>query len=229
MKVAIIYFSLVLALAGCTNNSSTEENRMLYQKMDSSKTSVVSRQSSVVDSAKITTDSPSLNLRQTKPKYITPSPPQTMPVQNPKTKLTGATALNDTVYYYYTGLPKRISVKVTPWNAGRRQLLFYNPFGEITYTCKDVRMSYSTITRLKKFHSNGAAAKIEIGDNPGAIMYWHETTITFDINNNPQWKTISRKPVESLEDAMNNNYYWNEKTRQWIKQEIIEEQAVPLR
>jgi len=129
--------------------------------------------------------------------------------------------------FYYKGLPQRISVEISAWDSGRRTIRFYNPFGEITYKIEDVKMSYSSITELKRMHDNGACALIETGMNPGASMYWYETKITFDENNNPLWKEEIEKPEMSIEQNLNSKSWWNAKTKSWIKQEIIKEQPVP--
>ncbi|MBV6453922.1 MAG: hypothetical protein FNNCIFGK_01159 [Bacteroidia bacterium] len=129
--------------------------------------------------------------------------------------------------FYYKGLPQRISVEISAWDSGRRTIRFYNPFGEITYKIEDVKMSYSSITELKRMHDNGACALIETGMNPGASMYWYETKITFDENNNPLWKEEIEKPEMSIEQNLNNKSWWNAKTKSWIKQEINKEQPVP--
>ena len=129
--------------------------------------------------------------------------------------------------FYYKGLPQRISVEISAWDSGRRTIRFYNPFGEITYKIEDVKMSYSSITELKRMHDNGACALIETGMNPGASMYWYETKITFDENNNPLCKEEIEKPEMSIEQNLNNKSWWNAKTKSWIKQEINKEQPVP--
>jgi len=58
-------------------------------------------------------------------------------------------------------------------------------------------------------------------------MYWYETKITFDENNNPLWKEEIEKPEMSIEQNLNNKSWWNAKTKSWIKQEINKEQPVP--
>ncbi len=129
--------------------------------------------------------------------------------------------------FYYKGQPQRISVEISAWNNDRRTIKFYNPFGEITYKIEDVKLSYSSITELKRMHDNGACALIETSMNPGASMYWYETKITFDENNNPLWKEEIEKPEMTIEQNLNNKSWWNAKAKSWIKQEIIKEQPVP--
>lgn len=124
----------------------------------------------------------------------------------------------DTAFNYYVN--KRISVKTTPWLNGERWVLLYNLQGEETYRHKDVHKSYSVIAHLN-FHPNGAVAQMKISENPGASMYWYETTITFSTTNDPQQKTSERNPYEEL--TINKPWeYWDKKTKQWKKQEAME-------
>ena len=124
----------------------------------------------------------------------------------------------DTAFNYYVN--KRISVKTTPWLNGERWVLLYNLQGEETYRHKDVHKSYSVIAHLN-FHPNGAVAQMKISENPGASMYWYETTITFSTTNDPELKTSERKPYEEL--TINKPWeYWDKKTKQWKKQEAME-------
>jgi hypothetical protein len=117
----------------------------------------------------------------------------------------------DTAFSYYVN--KCISVKTTPWLNGERRVLLYNLQGEETYRHKDVHKSYSFIAHLT-FHSNGAVAQMKISENPGASMYWYETTITFSTTNDPELKTSERKPYEEL--TTNKPWeYWDKKTKQW--------------
>jgi hypothetical protein len=156
---------------------------------------------------------------------VQPLPPPVTPVHlKPPPNPRDIKGENETAIYYYKGTSKRVSVEITPWVNGRRKIKFYDPFGKITYACDDVRLSFSSVTELKKFHDNGAASQIEIHDNPGASMYWYTMTISFGINNEPQWKTVNKHPQESLEGSMNNKYWWNDKTGQWVKQEVVQEQ-----
>ncbi len=131
--------------------------------------------------------------------------------------------------YYYTGQPKRLSVEITPWNDGSRQVKFYNPSGQCVYTIDDKKMSYSSVTHITSFHPNGAANSVQTNMNPGASRYWYETTTTFDIDNTPLWQIRQQLPVESVSQTLNNKYFWNKQTQSWVKQEIIQEQSVPLR
>ncbi|MFM9984362.1 MAG: hypothetical protein ACKVOK_03970 [Flavobacteriales bacterium] len=119
--------------------------------------------------------------------------------------------------FYYTS-SKKLSLLITPWKEDKRELIFYDPFGNIQYTQEDVRHSYSNISEVKSFHPNGAVAKISVHNNPGASMYWSESEITFGINNDPEWMVVMTYPVHNLEQNLNNHYYWDKKTGNWVKQ-----------
>ncbi|MEP7171708.1 MAG: hypothetical protein ABI855_20210, partial [Bacteroidota bacterium] len=212
-----------------------QDTARLNQKMDSLSCQVSQLQKQVIDKNKLdgdAIDSAAITKQQTTlstTKTIQPTTHSPLPATVQKQKINSADNKNESasVFYYYKDSPKRISVEITPWINGRRKVIFYDPFGKETYRCENVRMSYTITTALKKFHDNGAVAQIEIHNNPGASMYWYETEITFDINNEPQWKTEIQKPEMNLEQSMNNKSYWNANTKQWVKQEIIHEQPVP--
>lgn len=138
-----------------------------------------------------------------------------LPIEPKITKLPDS----DTTFHYYVN--KKISVKITPWLNGERWVLLYNLLGEETYRHEDIRKSYTVFAHLK-FHPNGAVSKMEINDNPGASMYWHETTITFSTTNDPEQKTSERKPYEAGPNVNKPWEYWDKKTKQWRKQEVQE-------
>lgn len=126
---------------------------------------------------------------------------------------------SDTTFYYYVN--KKVSVKVTPWVESERWVLLYDLYGHETYRHQDVRKSYTVFAHLS-FHSNGAVSKMEISNNPGASMYWSETTITFSTVNEPEQKTTERKPYPEGPTFEKPWEYWDKKTRQWRKQEVQE-------
>ncbi|HOZ83383.1 MAG TPA: hypothetical protein PKU82_10700, partial [Bacteroidia bacterium] len=146
----------------------------------------------------------------------------------PSTKLSDKNVkTEESVFHYYQSTPKRVSVEITPWHDGKRELNFFDQFGNKTYSINDIRRSYSSTTELKEFHKNGACSLVKTSVNPDASMYWYETEIIFDENNNPQWKTELQFPQESTEQNLNNKWWWNTRTNSWVKQEIIREQPVP--
>jgi hypothetical protein len=87
-------------------------------------------------------------------------------------------------------------------------------------------MSFQVISEVKSRHPNGAIASIEISENPGASMYFYTTTITFNTTNVPEWKTTETYPP-TLENSMNNSWYWMAKDHQWKKQETSIETLTP--
>lgn len=125
---------------------------------------------------------------------------------------------SDTTYHYYVN--KRVSVKITPWVDSERWVLLYDLKGVETYRQQEVHKSYTERAELK-FHPNGAVSTMEIHTNPGASMYWYETTITFGTTNDPIQKLSERKPIDRLE--MNQPWeYWDSKKKEWRKQEVQE-------
>lgn len=126
---------------------------------------------------------------------------------------------SDTTFYYYVN--KKVSAKVTPWAEGERWVLLYDLYGKETYRHQDVRKSYTVFANLH-FHTNGAVSKMVITNNPGASMYWSETTITFSTINEPEQKTKERKPYPESPTIEQPWEYWDKKTGQWRKQEVQE-------
>lgn len=117
--------------------------------------------------------------------------------------------------FYYKN-SKRISVIITPWLDGKRTVTLFDTLGNETYRFNDAHLSYSNTTEIKEFHENGAVSKIKNHLNPGASMYWYDTDIYFDINNEPISKMELRQPA-SLDDYMNGKSLWNRKTKSWEK------------
>lgn len=132
--------------------------------------------------------------------------------------------LQDTTYHYYSN--RRLSVKTSPWKDGRRNIWLYNLKGEITYTIEDVNLSFSSLSEIH-FRADGSVEKIHIKSNPGASMYWYETLITFSIHNEPEWKRAEKFPQQSLDDFFDRDYYWDTKTKQWKKQQVMEAHPLP--
>ena len=236
----VALFSLILIFVlSCNHPSNTNET--LNKKMDSLSNQIEALQNAI--NAKSSKDTSQIVLQKNLPtqkeviQTPTPNPevknhnpvPEvktTKPVETPTPKPGNET--NDvSEFYYYNGNTKTKSVEITAWKDSRRKVIFYNLKGEVTYTCEDVKMSYSISTTLKKFHSNGAVSNIEVHTNPGASMYWYVSSISFDENNVPLWKTDTQYPIESIAEAGGDKFYWDAKTNAWIKQQTVEEQNYP--
>jgi len=218
---------LALLLSGCINNR--ESNERLEQKIDSLQSSIQALQQQLAKPH--SADSAKSRLPQSEPpgtKTDSIHPKTTERQAPPKEKKSPKqnTVENKTVFHYYQSEPKRVAVEITPWNDGKRVIRFFNPAGDTTYSIEDINRSYSSITQLR-FHKSGACSSAETSMNPGASMYWYETKITFDENNNPLWKTETQMPMESIEQNMNNEWWWNGTSKSWVRQEIIKEQPVP--
>jgi hypothetical protein len=141
----------------------------------------------------------------------------TIPNQKPS-------AENDTVYHYFSN--RKLSVKVHPFMNGRRKVQVYDLIsGKINIEFEDVRLSFSVSHRLR-FRPDGSLEKVNVHENPGASRYWYECEITFSPTNEPQWQTCEQLPMDQL--RFPDKYYWNKATGQWVKQETVKEQPVPL-
>lgn len=132
--------------------------------------------------------------------------------------------INDTIFYYFDD--KRLSVKMLPFLEGRQQIKVYRPNGDIIFETENVRLSYHVSNELK-FRNNGSLELIKSSMNPGASLYWYESTIGFDIDNEPLYKQTFRQPYESVNDAMGEKYLWDKLNRKWVKQELIIETNMP--
>lgn len=136
-----------------------------------------------------------------------PSPPQT-PTAPPVNK-----GNIDTTYHKYTN--GKVSVKITPWVNSERKVLFYDMLGNETFSLEEIRHSYSVSVDLK-FAPNGSVHTAKVHTNPGASMYWYETTIKLDTLNEPLSKIDQRFPQQSLEHIMTEKWvYWDRDAKTW--------------
>ncbi len=220
--------TVVFSLTGCATNQKKE--------VDELKKEIMRLQDDIREMKELLKESrpketPEKKVEKTEPVEPVELPPQE-PTLNPQPKKIEivkpvTTEEKETVHFYDPRMGKnKVSVRITPWKDGKRKMYLYDPYGNVTFEREDVRMSYSDTATIKKFHDNGAVAVLDIHLNPGASMYWYETTITFSINNEPEWKTATKHP-STLEELMDNKYYWDKKEKVWKKQEIIREQPVP--
>jgi hypothetical protein len=151
------------------------------------------------------TEKPVLTTKETTPSKPQPTKPEE------KIKRPG----EEEELFYYKG-SKKISLRITPWVDGRRQLIFYDKNGEITYTQDDTHLSYQEISEVKEIHENGAISKILINNNPGASRYWSDCVITFNPNNEPETRTITTYPMETISQNMDNVYLYDKTTKSWV-------------
>ncbi|MES2556578.1 MAG: hypothetical protein V4604_10530 [Bacteroidota bacterium] len=115
--------------------------------------------------------------------------------------------------HYFKGT-KKVAVRITPWKDNHREVICYDKTGEVTYTFKDVRLSYTVFTEVVSFHENGAADRIHVSDNPGASLYYYETNYTFDEENYPVEKESIEYP-QTLDKMLDNVRHWNLEKRVW--------------
>jgi hypothetical protein len=149
-------------------------------------------------------------LKPVDPKTKPDKPPR--PPKTPTTLPVNRENIYTTYHNYANG---SVSVKITPWVNSERKVLFYDMLGNETFSLEEVRHSYSVSVDLK-FAPNGSVHTAEVHTNPGASMYWHETTIKLDTLNEPISKIDQRFPQHSLEHIMKEKWvYWDKDTKTW--------------
>jgi hypothetical protein len=120
--------------------------------------------------------------------------------------------------YYVNG---SLSVRITPWEEGRRFWYLYSIEGEETIVLEEVRLSYS-VSYTADYHENGAVRSIKVHENPGASMYWYEGLMRFTTTNEPIDRQFSQMPPQHLSIDAESWTYWDRKTKTWRKQEVME-------
>lgn len=207
MKTSLPIFCSVIILIGCNNSHSSNAS-----KNHNDTIVIVHRDTVVLIEKENIVEHRSGAEEKTEEKGVST-------VKTPIPKISETKTEGDTIYHYY--INKSVSVKITPWISGERWVLLYNLQHEETYRQQEIRKSFFETAQLK-FHPNGAVSKMEIHFNPGASMYWYETTITFSTTNNPLQKTSEQKPFEEEPLKQKPWEYWDNKTKQWKKQEVQE-------
>jgi hypothetical protein len=148
-----------------------------------------------------------------------PAKEKPKPTTKPTPKPVAPTAINEAIFHKYVN--GAISVEITPWVDGKRNVILFDLYGQETIRMEEVRHSY-TISIDLKFAQNGSVSKAIVHTNPGASMYWYESEITFDTTNGPTGK-IDHKYPQSLDDIMGEKWqYWDKKTKTWKVQETME-------
>lgn len=130
----------------------------------------------------------------------------------------------DTLIYHFA--EGGVSVKVYPWVDGKQLIEIYGLQGGVVYTLENINQSYNVSNTLH-FRSDGSLERVNEHFNPGASMYWYDTVIHFESDNEPAWKITYRYPQMSIEDAMGEKYLWNRSHKRWVKQEIVIETNQP--
>jgi hypothetical protein len=131
---------------------------------------------------------------------------------------------NDTVYHYFNN--KKVSVKVCPRVNDKQWILVYSIKGTESIRFESVIQSYS-VTYDLKFRPNGSLETVVESTNPGASLHWYKCNMSFNEQNEPLWKVCQEYPITRLEHPDKNKYYWDKKSMNWVKQEVVIEQEVP--
>lgn len=155
---------------------------------------------------------------QTKPAVKAPVKKKTV------VKKSAAAAKDGATYQYYTN--KKVSVKTGPWANSEQQIWLYDLKGNVTYTFTNSRLHGVTRTEFT-FHPNGAVSNAITTTHPDGGIKGYRTTTTFSEENEPQWRQSEESPMTKLE--MPDKYYWDKTTKQWKKQEIVEESPVRVK
>ncbi|MBX7052240.1 MAG: DUF3987 domain-containing protein [Flavobacteriales bacterium] len=150
-------------------------------------------------------------------KVVTPpSKPDPIPVKKEEISV----VKKDSGEIYYFKNSEKPSLRISPWKEGKRELTFYNKSGEVTYVQDDVNIIYHEISEVKGIHENGAISQILIHQNPGASRNWSEALITFSEDNEPELKTITIYPVETITQYANNTYRYDRIGKKWVSDDM---------
>lgn len=122
----------------------------------------------------------------------------------------------DSLFHYLSD--GRISVTLSPWHNGRRNVDIYDMHGKILMTLEEARLSFQVHHELF-FRENGALEKVVSSMNPGASRHYYRSEILFTGINEQSWKVEETLPAESLD--YRKKYFWNKEKQSWIQQEVI--------
>ncbi len=115
-------------------------------------------------------------------------------------------------YYKESG---RVSVREFPWKDDRKKIEVYDRSGDITYEFEDVLLSYQSKTTFQ-FRADGSLEIAKVRTNPGASMYWGESTISFSPDNEPLVKIDHTYPETQLE--LRKKALWDKIAKKWVMQ-----------
>ena len=134
-------------------------------------------------------------------------------ILNSKPTTKSNTTITTDIIVYYKGT-KIISTLTTPWKNEKRIIQFFDKLGNKTYEIEDIKHSYTSITTLR-YHEDSSVIDALTHLNPGASMYWYETTTRFEKNNEPTFQETTEYP-EKL-SALNNDKLktWDKVNKKW--------------
>ena len=218
MKIIIVSAFCLLLLSCYQENNYSNNNAHLEQKIDSLQEQILQlkKELSQPPLKKDSLLQTSIKQNNSNTKKTDSVAKKTVPKKKQPSLLQEKKDI-DTAYHHYKN--GKLSVKIFPWNNGKRRIIVYNPQGQITYEFEDIRLSYSYHTEFK-FRKDGSIENSITHMNPGASMHWYETIITFDNSNIPVTKEEKEFPLTRLE-KIQLPYFWNKEKKQWIQQEIV--------
>jgi len=222
-KVVMRFIPLAfLALVGCTGRNDTER---LSRSIDSL-SSEIARLRIDLNYRDSTREKKILPPNDTTPRAIVRvehKPPRIIKKDTLQVKQKGKPQ-NDTLIYRFAG--GGVSVKVLPWVDSKQLIEIYSLQGEVVITLENINLSYHVSNTLH-FRSDGSLERVNEHFNPGASMYWYDTVIHFEPDNEPAWKITFQYPQRTVEDSMGEKYLWNRSQKRWVKQEIVIETIQP--
>jgi hypothetical protein len=224
MLKQIIFSIISLTLIAC--QSSLNQN-FKQQTIDSLKMEIQALKEKVnlIDSQKVReTDNKHLDIPKLKDSIKTSSKPIKSKIEKKPIKKNTTKLNNDTIYHYFSN--RKVSVKICPRINEKQWILVFSNTGKETIRFESVIQSYS-VTYDLKFRQNGSLETVLESTNPGASMYWYKCNMTFNEQNEPLWKVCQEYPITRLEHPDKNKYYWDKKSMNWVKQEIVVEQETP--
>jgi hypothetical protein len=146
-----------------------------------------------------------------------PAPPtepkESAPKPAPKVEQKPASPIDDSEVHRFSD--GKTSVIITLWREGKRKITVFDKTGKVTYSFDDTRTSYSSVTTLH-FREDGSVQKAQTNLNPGASMYMHYASVTFDTDNTPLEQRTWKVPAESPLDG-DNVSTWDKTQQKWVR------------
>jgi hypothetical protein len=160
---------LLISIASCgtdKSNETLEELRAIRQEVASLSDSIsVLKDSMQVLKTGDVKDTVLENalIKSAQNEVTPPAKEKPKPTTKPTPKPVAPTATNEAIFHKYVN--GAISVEITPWVDGKRNVILFDLYGQETIRMEEVRHSY-TISIDLKFAQNGSVSKAIVHTNP---------------------------------------------------------------